>query len=178
MNGATDIRYPIGKLELPKHIDAMQRKTFMEALRNAPAEMRAAVSGLDDDQLDTPYREGGWTIRQVVHHTADSHIIAYARFKFAVAEPGTPVTVYDENLWADLPDAATLAPEVSLTLLSAIHNRWMQLAELLPEDAFKRSVKHPERGNLTADDLLALYSWHGRHHVAHITAARERLGWR
>ena len=139
--------------------------------------MRAAVAGLTPEQLDTPYRPGGWTVRQVVHHVPDSHINSYVRFKLALTEEEPTIKPYDEARWAKLADTATTPVEVSLTLLDSLHSRWVPLLQSLTEADFARQFRHPELGMVRLDRNLALYAWHGKHHVAHITSLRERMGW-
>ncbi|OFV90830.1 MAG: metal-dependent hydrolase [Acidobacteria bacterium RIFCSPLOWO2_12_FULL_65_11] len=130
------------------------------------------------DQIETPYRPGGWTVRQVVHHVPDSHLHAYARFKLALTEHEPTIKPYDEAKWAELPDTQTVSPEVSLTLLEALHQRWVALLRSLSPADYRRTFRHPDRGRvLTLDEVLGIYAWHGRHHVAHITALRQRQGW-
>jgi uncharacterized damage-inducible protein DinB len=139
--------------------------------------LRSAVAGLTPQQLDTPYRPNGWTVRQVVHHVPDSHLNSYVRFKLALTEDAPMITPYDQTLWAMLADAA--APvEASLALLEALHQRWARLLESMSEAEFARSFRHPELGLVRLDQSLASYVWHGKHHVAHITALRERMGWK
>jgi len=140
--------------------------------------MREAVSGLNDQQLDTPYRDGGWSARQVVHHVPDSHLNAYCRLKITLSEENSPtIRAYDEAAWAKLPDMFVTPTEVSLTLLDSLHARWVGLWSAMKDEDFARTFNHPEHGIRTLDWLLALYAWHGRHHVAHITSLRERMGW-
>lgn len=144
----------------------------------APARMREAVAGLSDAQLDTPYREGGWTVRQVVHHVPDSHLNAYCRHKLALTEEQPTIRPYDESLWAKLDDSRTTPIDVSLTLLESLHARWMELFRSMKPDDFRRTLRHPEHeGILTLDWMVAMYSWHSRHHVGHITSLRQRMGW-
>ena len=141
-------------------------------------QMRSAVAGLNEGQLETPYRAGGWTVRQVVHHVADSHLNSYIRFRWTLTEDTPTIKAYDETRWAELPDAKTAPVEVSLKLLESLHVRWVYLLETLDDEAFKRSFVHPETGEeISLERNLALYAWHGRHHCAHITALRERNGW-
>ncbi|MEK6570441.1 MAG: YfiT family bacillithiol transferase, partial [Bacteroidota bacterium] len=151
---------------------------FIQHLADAPANLRGAVRGLSDRQLDTPYRPGGWTVRQVVHHVPDSHLNAYIRFKLALTENEPTIKPYEQQLWAELPDARTGPIEMSLALLEALHKRWVLLLQSLNPSDFNRTFRHPELGLMTLDRTLALYAWHGRHHVAHITSLRERMGWR
>ena len=174
----TDLRYPVGKFVRPKLLTAGERKAAIEAIAQTPPAMRAAVSGLTDAQLDTPYRPGGWTVRQVVHHVPDSHMNAYIRFKLGLTEDMPPVKPYDEAKWAELDDGKSKLVEHSLTLLDALHARWVFLLERMKPADFNRKVNHPEWDTPPSlDDLLAMYAWHGKHHVAHITSLRERSGW-
>ena len=173
----TDLRYPIGKFEKLKGIDESQRKLFIRQIGEAPSNMQAAVEGLNQDQLETPYRPGGWTVRQVVHHVPDSHLNAYVRCKLALTEQEPTIKPYDEALWAELYDARTAPLEPSLNLLQSLHKRWTALLDSLSPGDFNRKLNHPENGPMTLDDVLSLYAWHGRHHVAQITSLRERMGW-
>jgi hypothetical protein len=151
---------------------------LIEQIAATPGKLRIAVAGLDRAQLDTPYREGGWTVRQVIHHVPDSHLNAYVRLKLALTEDGPVIRPYDEALWAALEDSRQTPVEVSLTLLDSLHARWVTLLRSLGADDFRRTLRHPDHsGILTVDWLTALYAWHGRHHVAHVTSLRERLGW-
>ncbi len=170
--------HPIGRFERPAVIDAAFRARCLDELAAAPAALRAAVAGLTDLQLDTPYREGGWTVRQVVHHLADTHVNAYVRFKLALTEDEPPVRPYDHDRWAELPEATHADPGISLDLFEALHRRLVASARPLPEAAMSRGFRHPEMGLVSADHLLALYAWHARHHTAQINALREREGWR
>jgi hypothetical protein len=175
-----DLRYPVGKFVQPAPGSpserAAGRSANIETLRQLPVRLRAAVAGLNDIQLDTPYREGGWTVRQVVHHFADSHANSYARFKLALTEDCPTIKPYDEAAWALLPDSRMpIAP--SLDFLSGMHARLVSLLESMSEAEFQRSFNHPERGRMTLENNLALYDWHSRHHLAHITRLRERMGW-
>ncbi|HXI64249.1 MAG TPA: putative metal-dependent hydrolase [Gemmatimonadales bacterium] len=174
----TDLRYPIGQFKLVKTLTPAQRATCIEQIATAPDGLRRAVEGLDDRQLDTPYRPGGWTVRQVVHHVPDSHMYAYARFKLACTEETPTLKTYDEARWAELIEARTAPIDISLDLLSALHRRWVLFLKTLTPADFARTAKHAEWGTPTVDDLLAQYSWHGRHHTAHITSLRERMGWK
>ena len=139
--------------------------------------MRAALKGLSDKQLNTPYRDGGWTVRQVVHHVPDSHMNAYVRFKLAMTEDSPTIKPYLEDRWAQLPDTESTRVDVSLALLESLHERWLQLLRSLKEEDWKRTFKHPELGERRLDQTAALYAWHGRHHVAHVTVLRQRMGW-
>jgi uncharacterized damage-inducible protein DinB len=153
------------------------REEYIRHIAEAPECLRAAVEGLADAQFGAPYREGGWTVRQVVHHLPDSHINAYIRFKLALTEEEPLVKTYEEARWAELPDGRDAAPEISLTLFEMLHRRWALLLQNLDEAQFQRTLRHPAFGVVTLDWILALYAWHGRHHVAQITALRERMGW-
>lgn len=172
-----DPRYPIGQFAAPERFDAALRTTFVEQIAAAPAALRAAVAGLSTRQLDTPYRDGGWTVRQVVHHLPDSHVNAYVRFKLALTEDEPLVKTYEEARWAELPEARVADVALSLALLDALHARWVMAIRVLPRDAFDRTLRHPDLDVMSIDRLLALYAWHGRHHVAHVTGLRARLGW-
>ena len=178
MNGEIDVRYPVGKFVKPAAIDRAAREVHVREIEAAPARVRAAVAGLGDAQLDTPYREGGWTVRQVVHHIPDSHLNAYVRFKLALTEREPTIKPYEEAQWAELPEARRGPIEMSLRLLEAVNARWLACIRALPDDRFRRAFRHPELGVMTLDEQLAMYAWHGRHHVAHITTLRERMGWK
>lgn len=173
-----DPRYPIGPFaSLGRPLTAEERAARIDVIEAHPANMRAAVAGLDDDQLDTPYRDGGWTVRQVVHHVVDSHVNSYVRFKLAVTEEEPRVGTYQEARWAELPDGRDLPVEDSLAILEPLHRRWVYfLRRLKPED-FARTVYHPEIGDITVDVLLEIYGWHCPHHEAHITTLRAARGW-
>lgn len=172
-----NLRYPVGKYEAPKQITAADRAEWLRELEELPGHLKRAVAGLDEPQLDTPYRPGGWTVRQVVHHLADSHLNSYSRFRFALTEDAPAVKSYDEAVWAELADAKTAPIEISTSLLTALHARWIALLRSLSEADLKRTIRHPEWGEMTLDWMLGLYAWHSRHHVAHITNLREREGW-
>jgi uncharacterized damage-inducible protein DinB len=174
----TDLRYPIGRLQRASSLAPEARRAAIDDIAALPGALRAAVAGLGDAQLDTPYRDGGWTVRQLVHHVADSHMHAFARTRFALAEENPLISAYDEAAWAELPDSRTMSPEVSLVLLDALHQRWAHTLRETPASGFVRTVQHPENGPMNVDMLLNVYSWHGRHHTAHVTALRDRMGWR
>lgn len=173
----TDLRYPTGRFAPPAQPSRESRATAIATIAETPALLREAVQGLDEDQLDTPYREGGWTIRQVVHHVPDSHLNAYIRLKLALTEPAPVIKPYDEAAWAMLADTTAVPVDVSLDLLEAVHKRFVSLLRAMKDDDFRREYVHPETGRHTLDHLLALYAWHGPHHVAHITSTRVRMGW-
>lgn len=174
----TDPRYPVGRAEMEKELSPERRRELIGQIEETPARLREAVTGLNPEQLDTPYRPGGWTVRQLVHHVPDSHLNAYVRFKLALTEDEPAVKTYEEARWAELPDSRSVPVEVSLALLDALHRRWVALLRALPAADFQKTLKHPDWGNINLDELLGLYAWHGRHHVAHVTALRERMGWR
>lgn len=171
------LRYPIGRFQGRSGLSAEERQALIEQIAALPAELRAAVSGLTEEQLDTAYRPGGWTVRQVVHHVPDSHLNSYVRFKLALTEDEPAIKGYDEAAWSELPDARTADVAVSLALLEALHRRWTLLLRSFGEEQFARSFQHPELGLVTLETNLQLYAWHGRHHLAHITAIRERMAW-
>ncbi len=170
-----DLRYPIGHWAVPDAAPATLA-ALVDAIAALPAELRAAVEGLDDAQLDTPYRDGGWTVRQLVHHVPDSHMNAYVRFKLALTEENPTIKTYDEASWAGLPDSRDTPPEVSLALLDALHVRWVDLLASMDDAQWRRTLRHPERGDMGLEAMLALYAWHGDHHTAHLAALRQRLG--
>jgi uncharacterized damage-inducible protein DinB len=172
-----DPRYPIGKFSPPAEYTPAARAASIHEIATAPALLRSAVHGLSSEQRLTPYRDGGWTVAQVIHHVADSHMHAYARMKLAVTEDVPAIKAYDENVWASLPDASAADLELSLTLIDALHGRWTTFLRHLSPQNFDRGLMHPERGPMTLDRLVALYGWHGRHHAAHVTALRARMGW-
>jgi uncharacterized damage-inducible protein DinB len=172
-----DLRYPVGKFEAPKQATPSLRHNAIEETSTTPAKLRMAITGLSDGQLDTPYREGGWTVRQVIHHVADSHMNAYIRWRFALTESEPTIKPYEEAAWAKLEDAQHAPPEVSLKLLEALHERWVRLLRSVRIEEFARTFRHPEHGVRTLDWMLFLYAWHGRHHTAHITELRKQKGW-
>lgn len=172
-----DPRYPIGKFSFDGSLTEQQKFKFLDDVEQAPARLRAAVQGLSEQQLDTPYRDGGWTVRQVVHHVPDSHMNSYVRFKLALTEDEPTIRPYMENLWAELPEAKTAPVELSLVLLESLHRRWNLTLRAIKPGQWKRTFRHPEMGTMNLEKALALYAWHGRHHVAHVTALREKMGW-
>jgi uncharacterized damage-inducible protein DinB len=174
---ATDPRYPIGKFQPVPNISQQDRTAFIADIAEAPERLRAVLDGLSESQLDTPYREGGWTVRQVVHHLFDSHLNAYVRFKLALTEDGPTIKAYSESLWAELPDARTAPAEISTALLDNLHRRWVLMMRAMSESQWKRTFRHPERGVMSLETTLGLYAWHCRHHVAHITELRKRNNW-
>jgi uncharacterized damage-inducible protein DinB len=172
-----DLRYPVGKFTPKPMLPDADRNALILEIAATPAKMREAIRNLSEEQLDTPYRPGGWTVRQVVHHVPDSHLNSYIRFKLAVTEEQPTIKPYQEQLWAELVDAKSSPVEPSLTLLESLHHRWVVFLRSLKGADFSRTINHPENGIMNLDRLLQLYAWHGRHHVAHITALRERMGW-
>jgi uncharacterized damage-inducible protein DinB len=168
-----DLRYPIGRFNPAA---AGSRAQQIDTLRQLPEKLRAALSGLTDAQLDTPYREGGWTVRQLVHHIADSHATSYMRVKMALTEDDPAIKAYDEAAWANLPDSR-MPIEVSLAFTDAVHARLVNLLETMTDADYEKTFRHPERGPVTLATNLAIYDWHSRHHVAHITRLRDRMGW-
>lgn len=155
----------------------MQRLEWIRRIEQCPELVANAIKGLTTAQLDTPYREGGWTVRQVVHHLFDSHVNAFIRFRLALTEDHPRVTAYNEAAWAKLPDSIQMEPEVSVRLLEGLHQRWVVMLRALKDADFERTLDHPENGSMSLDKMLQNYAWHGDHHVGHITALRERNGW-
>jgi len=172
-----DLQYPIGKFQWGGGITDQERDALIAQVGEIPAQLRQAVAGLTEQQIDTPYRPEGWTVRQVVHHLPDSHMNTYTRFRLALTEEVPTIKPYDQERWAALEDARTAPVELSLTLLDSLHARWVLLLKSLRPQDFARTFRHPELGVVTLDKYLALVAWHGRHHVAHITSLRDRMGW-
>ena len=172
-----DLRYPIGKFNWDGQTADEQRQRYINEISAAPARLRDAVKDLSEQQLDTPYRPGGWTVRQVEHHVPDSHMNAYIRFKLALTEENPTIKPYAEARWAELVDARTAPIGTSLLMLESLHHRWVMLLRSLTGGDWNRTFQHPELGPMALEKNLALYAWHGRHHVAHITSLRERMGW-
>jgi uncharacterized damage-inducible protein DinB len=171
------VRYPVGDFGIDSEITVSKCGRWFQQMAEMPAGLATALGGLDDRQLATPYREGGWTPRQVVHHLADAHLNGFVRFKLALTEDLPPIKTYEETLWAETADGRDAPVEVSVRLLAALHQRWMILLESLSEPQFGRAFSHPQRGILTIDNAIQLYAWHGIHHTAHITGLRARQGW-
>ena len=174
----TDAQYPIGKFQRRGKISDQDRQAFIQQIEEAPAALWSAAVGLSDEQFDTPYRDGGWTVRQVIHHLADSHMNAFVRFKLAMTEDQPAVKTYNQERWAELPDAKTVPVVVSLNLFDSVHKRFVALLRSMSAADFARTMNHPEQGIVSLDFYLSLYAWHGRHHVAQITSLRERNGWK
>jgi hypothetical protein len=173
----SDPRYPIGKFTYDGPPSEEQRRKLIDEIAQQPVALRSAVKGLSTAQIETPYREGGWTVRQVVHHVPESHMNAYIRFKLALTEDQLTIKPYMEDRWAELPDVQSTPLEVSLSLLESLHDRWVRVLKAIKPEEWKRTFQHPELGLMPLEKNLCLYSWHGRHHVAHITELRKRMGW-
>ena len=173
----TSLQYPVGRFTTPAVVTEAAARAALDGIAALPQAMRMAVAGLAASQLEAPYRDGGWTVRQVVHHVADSHMHAYLRVKFALTEEAPTIRPYDEGAWAVLPDVAAIPVEASLVLLDSLHARWVACLRGGPSAQFARTFVHPELGAQRIDLSLLRYDWHGRHHVAHITSLRERMGW-
>ena len=175
---AADLRFPVGKFDVNASVSEAGYPRLIAAIAETPGTLRSAVAGLSRDQLETRYRPDGWTVKQVVHHVPDSHMNAYCRFKLALTEDEPTIKPYDEAKWAELPDSERMPIGVSLDLLDALHQRWVGLLRSMDAADFNRGFRHPEHDRVvTLGQMLALYAWHGRHHVAHITALRKREGW-
>jgi hypothetical protein len=171
------LRYPVGRPSVQPELDEEQRRRCIDQIAGLPGKLRAVVEDLTDEQLDTPYRPGGWTVRQVVHHLPDSHLNAYIRFKLGATEDEPTITTYQEALWAEESDGRDGPIGSSLMLLEALHERWVRWMRACDESVWKRGILHPEMGPMTLEQLLQVYCWHSRHHVAHITGLRERQSW-
>jgi hypothetical protein len=172
-----NLSYPIGKFDFKQPVDPDDIPGMIDDIAALPAQLRTATGGLGIDQLDTPYRPGGWTVRQTVHHVADSHMNSYVRLRLALTETEPVICPYEEQLWAELLDARTAPVEVSIQLLESLHARWVMLLRSLSLEDFSRTFRHPKLGSVRLDTNLALYAWHGKHHTAHITGLRQRMGW-
>ena len=177
MNELNQLRYPIGRFAPPPAYTAELRQQYLAELAACPAELRRATDGLSSAQLDTPYREHGWTVRQVVHHVPDSHMNAYVRHKLAATEEQPAIKLYKEALWAELPEAKGADIELSLVLVAALHARWVAFLRALEPEMFARAFAHPDLGPVSLDQSVAMYAWHGRHHTAQVRWVRERWGW-
>ena len=177
MQDLTDIQYPIGRFEPLTLVDNAHVVEWIADIESLPGDLRRVVSSLTDNQLDTPYRQGGWTARQVVHHLADSHLNSYVRFKWALTEERPVIKAYWEDRWAELPDYRDTPIEVSLGLLESLHSRWCVLLRSLSDDDLQREFVHPESGPVALALSIANYAWHGRHHLAHIENLIQREGW-
>ncbi|MEW6736032.1 MAG: YfiT family bacillithiol transferase [Acidobacteriota bacterium] len=173
----SDIRYPIGKFSFDENVKETEKQQFINEIADTPAKLRSAVTGLTPAQLDTAYRPDGWTVRQVVHHLADSHMNSYIRFKLAMTEDEPVIKTYAEDQWAELADARSGSIDLSLTLLEVLHERWVLFLKSLKPADYQRKFRHPELGVVSLNKSLALYAWHGKHHIAHITTLREKERW-
>ena len=173
-----DLQYPIGTFQWGGVITDEQRRQLIDQIEQAPAQLRKAVAGLTQEQVDTPYRPGGWTVRQVVHHLSDSHMNTYTRFRLALTEDVPTIKPYDQERWAVLEDARTAPTELSLSLFESLHGRWVLLLRSLRAADFARTFRHPEMGVVALDKYLGVVAWHGRHHIAHVTSLRDRMGWK
>jgi hypothetical protein len=172
-----ELRYPVGPCEWPAEVNGEEMHRNLRDIAELPAKLRAAVAGLAPQHLDIPYREGGWTIRQIVHHIPDSHMNSYVRFKLALTEDQPTIKPYDERLWAEIPEARTAPIELSLNMVDALHGRWSLMLDNITDAEFERSIMHPEIGKLKLKSMVVGYGWHCRHHVAQIVATRRRMGW-
>jgi len=172
-----DPRFPIGKFRYDGAPSEEQKQEMLAEIAQTPFNLRTAVKGLSETQLDTPYRPGGWTARQVVHHVPDSHLNSYIRFKLALTEDEPTIKPYAEDRWAELADTKTTPVDVSLTMLDSLHDRWVRLMRSLTAEEWQRTFRHPQLGPMSLEKTLALYAWHGKHHVAHITELRQRKSW-
>lgn len=173
-----DLRYPIGKFVQEGDIAPEQREAWIEDVERLPEQLAAALEGLSEEQLDTPYREGGWTVRQVAHHLMDSHMNCLMRFKLALTEEEPVIKTYDEDAWAQLADSSRAPVSLAIEQVSGLHARWAMLLRAMSDADFARTYRYPEASRSSRlDRTLGLYAWHGRHHIAHITALRERMGW-
>lgn len=177
MSDLESLKYPVGRFKPHFTMSEAQRMACVEEIAACPELLAQALIGFSTAQFDTPYREGGWTVRQLVHHLFDSHANAYIRVRLALTEDNPRVTAYDQDSWAHLPDSLSAAPEISVALLRGLHQRWVMTLKAMSVDQFKRTLEHPDNGPMALDVVVQMYAWHGRHHVRHITALRERMGW-
>jgi uncharacterized damage-inducible protein DinB len=172
-----DLRFPIGKFDSKIEITPQMREGFIHTIEELPAKFRTAIKGLSEQQIDTPYRDEGWTVRQLVHHVADSHINSFCRFKLGLSEEAPTIKPYDEAMWAEMADSVNAPVDLSLSIIDGVHARWALLLKSMSGADFARKINHPERGAMSLDSMLALYGWHSRHHTAHVTKLRERNAW-
>lgn len=172
-----DLRFPVGKFDAAQTVTAEKRVGFIRTIAELPAKLNRAIENLNDEQLDTRYRPEGWTLRQVVHHVADSHLNSFCRFKLGLSEATPTIKPYDEAAWAEMADSKDVPVDLSLKIIEGVHARWTLLLDSMSDADFEREINHPERGAMSLNSLLALYDWHSRHHTAHITETRRRNGW-
>ena len=172
-----DLRYPIGEFSFDAAVATANRNSSIQTIEELPVRLRQAIGGLNEEHLQTPYRDGGWTIHQLIHHIADSHMNSFTRFKLALTEDKPTIKTYEESLWAETTDVTNVPVEISLKLLDALHERLFILLASLSDEAFQRELNHPEHGLISLGFLTAMYAWHSRHHTAHITSLRERMNW-
>jgi uncharacterized damage-inducible protein DinB len=177
MTSDESLRYPIGGPSRAESFTPQERSAAIEGIRQLPQNLRKAVAPLSQEQLETPYRPGGWTVRQLIHHVADSHMNAYNRVRLALTEDSPTIFAYKEERWAELADARTEAVSTSLDLLQSLHVRWVCLFSSLDEQDWKRGFLHPAMGRQSVEQSVMLYDWHGRHHTAHVTQLSQRMGW-
>jgi hypothetical protein len=177
MTSDASLRYPIGGASKAESFTAEERSAAIEGIRRLPGNLSSALAGWSEERLETPYRPGGWTVRQLVHHVADSHMNSYNRVRLALTEDWPVIFAYQENRWAELADARSGDVSASLDLLKALHVRWVRLYSSLHEQDWKRGYTHPEYGRQSIEQVVILYDWHGRHHTAHVTQLASRMGW-
>ena len=173
----TDPRYPIGKFDIKINVTKEMRSELIKTLETLPSQLRTEVENLSEQQLDKPYRDGGWTVRHVIHHIPDSHINSQVRFKLALTEDNPTIKTYEEHLWAELQDTFNTPIDVSLNLLESLHKRWAILLNSLTDEQFEKTFQHPEWGKVSLSTSLAMYAWHSKHHLAHITELKNKMGW-
>lgn len=172
-----DLRFPIGDFQISTEVTPEMREKFIRTIAELPLKIRAALRDLEDEQINTPYRPEGWTVRQLVHHIADSHINSFCRFKLGLSEDTPTIKPYDEASWAEMADVKNAPIDLSLGIIDGIHARWAMLLKSMSDEDFERKINHPQRGTMSLNSMLALYDWHSRHHTAHITNLRERNNW-
>ncbi len=172
-----DLKYPAGRFKKNLALTSDERKACIEAIADCPDLLLKAVGGFSEEQFDTAYREGGWTVRQLVHHMFDSHANAFIRFRLALTEPNPLIKAYDQNAWAHLPDSILAPADISVRLLKGLHERWVIMLKEMTLEQFARTMEHPQNGPMSLDVVVQMYAWHGHHHVRHITALSEREGW-
>jgi hypothetical protein len=172
-----DLRFPMGKFDSTQEVNSEMRSGFIQTIEVLPYKFRQAVKGLNNEQIDTPYRPEGWTVRQLVHHIADSHINSFCRFKLGLSEDTPTIKPYDEASWAEMADSKNAPIDLSLNMIDGVHARWALLLKSMSDADFDRNINHPERGSMSLNSMLSLYDWHSKHHTAHVTKLRERNNW-